>query len=72
MLIGKQIRTKCAVYAGKQKYQRLNLERLPAGTIGVVKDQEVTFSNVEVCMVRFMVGKRRYFALLGPSSFEIL
>jgi hypothetical protein len=71
-VVGKKIQTKCAVYAGLQKQQEKNLQRLPAGTVGTIKNYEVTSDNIQVYLVKFLVDGKRYFAKLGPTTFEVM
>jgi hypothetical protein len=76
-MIGKTIKTKCPIYAGRQKRQAVNLHRLPTGSEGVIRgyDQYVNFGGLrcamEVCLVKFVIEGKRYFAELAPTTFEL-
>lgn len=69
---GSKIKLFHSVYAGKQKQQKNNLTRLPAGSIGIVKFHNIDDLD-EYYLVKFKIDDETYWAKINPhTSCEIL
>ncbi len=70
---GNTIKTKCTIYAGRQKQQRINLHKLPPGSIGVIRHSETDNEyGIESHLVRFRIGNQDFYAKLATSTFETI
>lgn len=72
-LFNKQIKLLCPVYAGRAKDQKLNLIKIPSGTLGSIRMSSTnTEFNITYFLVKFNLDGQHYYARIAGTTFEFI